>query len=95
MITKVNKVTGESTPKDRVKTRLATRQRKRERTRARRGKTSLLNSNGRGSFKIRVHDKHQGTDRGMTMVKVITDKHTTNNVFEEKLARCQRRGSSQ
>jgi hypothetical protein len=26
---------------------------------------------------------------------VITDKHTTKDVFEEKLARCQRRGSSQ
>jgi hypothetical protein len=29
----------------------------------------------------------------MTRVKVITDKHTTKNVFETKLARCQRRGS--
>jgi hypothetical protein len=32
-ITMVREVTGKSTPKDRVKTRLATRQRKRERTR--------------------------------------------------------------
>jgi hypothetical protein len=44
---------------------------------------------------MRVHDKHQGKDRGMTRVKVVTDKHTTKDVFEEKLARCQRRGSSQ
>jgi hypothetical protein len=29
----------------------------------------------------------------MTRVKVITDKHTTKGVFEEKLARCQRRGA--
>jgi hypothetical protein len=35
-----------------------------------------------------VHDKHQGKDRGMTRVNVITDKHTTKYVFEEKLARC-------
>jgi hypothetical protein len=34
MITKVKEVTGKSTPKDRVKTRLAMRQRNRERTRA-------------------------------------------------------------
>jgi hypothetical protein len=31
----------------------------------------------------------------MTRVKVITDKHPTKDVFEEKLARCQRKGSSQ
>jgi hypothetical protein len=30
----------------------------------------------------------------MTRVEVITDKHTTKDVFEEKLARCQRRGQS-
>jgi hypothetical protein len=29
----------------------------------------------------------------MTRVKVITDKHTTKDVFEEKLARCRRRGA--
>jgi hypothetical protein len=81
VITKLKEVIGESTPNDRVKTRLATLQRKRERTRAGRGKTTLLNWNGRGSFKIRVHDKHQGTDRGMTSVKVITDKHTMKDVF--------------
>jgi hypothetical protein len=63
---------------------------KRGKTRAGRGKTTLL----KGSL-IWVHDKHQGEDRGMTRVKVITVKHTTKNVFEEKLARCQRRGSSQ
>jgi hypothetical protein len=44
---------------------------------------------------VQVHDKHQGKDRGMTRVKVITDKHTTKDVFEEKLAKCQRRGISQ
>jgi hypothetical protein len=43
VITKVQEVTGKSTPKDRVKTRLATRQRNREQTRAGRGKTTLLN----------------------------------------------------
>jgi hypothetical protein len=43
---------------------------------------------------MQVHDKHQGKDRGMIRVKVITDKHTTKDVFEAKLARCQRRGSS-
>jgi hypothetical protein len=43
VITKVKEVTGESTPKDRVKTRLAMRQRKRERMRAGRGKRTLLN----------------------------------------------------
>jgi hypothetical protein len=31
----------------------------------------------------------------MTRVKVITGKHTTSDVFETKLARCQRRGSSE
>jgi hypothetical protein len=30
---------------------------------------------------MQVHDKHQGKDRGMTMVKVITVKHTTKDVF--------------
>jgi hypothetical protein len=28
----------------------------------------------------------------MTRVEVIMDKHTTKDVFEEQLARCQRRG---
>jgi hypothetical protein len=44
---------------------------------------------------MQVHDKHQGKDRGMIRVKVTTDKHTTKEVFLTKLARCQRRGSSQ
>jgi hypothetical protein len=30
---------------------------------------------------MQVHDKHQSNDRRMTRVKVITDKHTTNDVF--------------
>jgi hypothetical protein len=30
---------------------------------------------------MQVHDKHQGKDRGMTRVMVITDKHTTKDVF--------------
>jgi hypothetical protein len=30
---------------------------------------------------MQVHDKHQGKDRGMTRVKVITNKHTTKDVF--------------
>jgi hypothetical protein len=42
-----------------------------------------------------VQDKHQGKDRGMTRVTVITGKHTTKDVFEARLARCQRRGSNQ
>jgi hypothetical protein len=44
---------------------------------------------------MQIRDKHQGKDQGMTRVKATTDKHTTKDVFEEKLARCQRRGSSQ
>jgi hypothetical protein len=48
---------------------------------SRMGKTTLLNLNRRGSFKIWVHDKHQSKDPGMTRVKVITDKHTTKDVF--------------
>jgi hypothetical protein len=43
VITKIHEVTGKSTPKDRVKTRLAMQQRNRERTRVQRGKTTLLN----------------------------------------------------
>jgi hypothetical protein len=30
---------------------------------------------------MQVHDKHQGKDRGMTRVKMITDKHTRKDVF--------------
>jgi hypothetical protein len=30
---------------------------------------------------MQVHDKHQGKDRGMTSVKVITDKQTIKDVF--------------
>jgi hypothetical protein len=30
---------------------------------------------------MQVHDKDQGKDLGMTRVKVITDKHTTKDVF--------------
>jgi hypothetical protein len=30
---------------------------------------------------MQVHDKHQGKDRGMIRVKVITNKHTTKDVF--------------
>jgi hypothetical protein len=44
---------------------------------------------------MQVHNKHQGKDRGMPRVKVITDKHTTNDVFYTRLARRQRRGSNQ
>jgi hypothetical protein len=44
---------------------------------------------------MQVHDKHQSKDQGMTRVKVIIDKHTTKDVFQTKLARRQRRGSSQ
>jgi hypothetical protein len=92
VITKVQEVTGKSTPKDQGKTILATRQRNRERTRARRGKTTLLNSNGRGSFKIRVHDKHEGKDRWMTRVKVITNKHTTNECILDKTCKVSKKG---
>ena len=34
---------------------------------------------------MKVHDLHQGKDRGMRMVKVITDKHTTRGVFKQNL----------
>jgi hypothetical protein len=44
---------------------------------------------------MQVQDKHRGKDRGKIRVKVITDNHATKNVFETKLARCPRRGSSQ
>jgi hypothetical protein len=30
---------------------------------------------------MQVQDKHHGKDQGMTRVKVITDKHTTKDVF--------------
>jgi hypothetical protein len=30
---------------------------------------------------MQVRDKHQGKDRGMTRDKVITDKHTTKDIF--------------
>ena len=84
MITKVHEVIGESTSKDRAKTRLATRQRKKKgRTRAGRGKTTLLNWNGRGSFKMQVQDKHHGKDQGMTRVKVITDKHNQGGILDK------------
>ena len=42
VMTKVNEVTDKGTPRDRVKTRLATQQRNRERTRVGRGKTRFL-----------------------------------------------------
>jgi hypothetical protein len=84
VITKVHEVIGESTSKDRAKTRLATRQRKKKgRTRAGRGKTTLLNWNGRGSFKMQVQDKHHGKDQGMTRVKVITDKHNQGCILDK------------
>jgi hypothetical protein len=34
---------------------------------------------------MQVQDMHQGKDRGMTRVKVITDKHTTKDVFRQDL----------
>jgi hypothetical protein len=34
---------------------------------------------------MQVQDKHQGKDRGMTRVKVITDKNTTKDVFRQDL----------
>jgi hypothetical protein len=30
---------------------------------------------------MQIRDKHQGKDQGMTRVKVMTDKHTTKDVF--------------
>ena len=42
MITKVSEVKGKSTPKDRVRTRLAARQRKNGMNKSGMGKTSLL-----------------------------------------------------
>jgi hypothetical protein len=30
---------------------------------------------------MQVHDMHQGKDRGMRRVKVITEKHTTRGVY--------------
>ena len=37
---------------------------------------------GRG-FKIWVHDRDQGRDRGMTRVKVITDKHNQGCILDK------------
>ena len=34
---------------------------------------------------MQVHDMHQGKDRGMRRVKVITDKHTARGVFKQNL----------
>jgi hypothetical protein len=45
------------------------------------GKTTLLNWNERGGFKMQGQDKHQGKDRGTPRVRVITVKHTTKDVF--------------
>jgi hypothetical protein len=45
------------------------------------GKTTLLNWNERGGFKMQRRDKHQGKDRGTSRVRVIMVKHTTNDVF--------------
>jgi hypothetical protein len=45
------------------------------------GKTTLLNWNERGGFKMQRWDKHQGKDQAMPRVRVITVKHTTKDVF--------------
>jgi hypothetical protein len=50
-ITKVSEVKGKSTPKDRVRTRLATRQRKKGTNKSGMGKTSLLKEMGEEAFK--------------------------------------------
>jgi hypothetical protein len=63
------------------KLRLAMRKRKKETTKRGMGKTTLLNWNGRGGIIMQVQDMHQGKDRGMRRVKVITDKHTARGVF--------------
>jgi hypothetical protein len=34
---------------------------------------------------MQVRDIHQGKDRGMRRVKVITDKHTARGVFKQNL----------
>jgi hypothetical protein len=56
-----------------------------ETTKSGMGKTTLLNWNGRGGIKMQVRDIHQGKDRGMRRVKVITDKHTAKGVFKQNL----------
>jgi hypothetical protein len=33
------------------------------------------------ALKIEIRDKHQGKNRGMTRVRVITGKHTTKDVL--------------
>jgi hypothetical protein len=83
-ITKVREVKGKITPKDRVRTRLATWQRKKGTNKSGMGKTSLLKWNGGGGFEMQVHDKHQSKDRGMTRVKVITDKDVGEEVNVHK-----------
>ena len=32
---------------------------------------------------MQVYDKHQGKDRGMTSVKVITDKHNQGGILDK------------
>jgi hypothetical protein len=47
------------------------------------GKTTLLKWNGEGGFKMLVQNKHQGNDRGMTRVKVITDTHNPGGILDK------------
>jgi hypothetical protein len=45
------------------------------------GKTTLLNWNERGGFKMQGRYKHQGKDQGTPRVSVTTVKHTTKDIF--------------
>jgi hypothetical protein len=95
--TNIRVITNQSTTKDAIRIIPDLRSGKEhETTKGVIGKTTPLNLKwGREGSKMQVQDKHQGKDRRMTRMKVITDKHTTMNVFQTKLARCQGRESNQ
>jgi hypothetical protein len=88
-------ITNQSTTKDAIRIIQGLRSSKEhETTKGVIGKTTPLSLREREGCKMPVQDKHQGKDRRMTKMKVITDKHTTMDVFQTKLVRCQRRESN-
>jgi hypothetical protein len=41
---------------------------------------------------MQVHDNHQGKDREITRVKVVTNKHTTNECILDKTCKVSKKG---
>jgi hypothetical protein len=41
---------------------------------------------------MHIQEKHQGKDRGMTRVKVITNKHATNGCILDKTCKVSKKG---